>query len=79
MEFGNSHRTDFGRFCHRVIVIISDKHCTFTLHYTSILSNTLCQFLYDAVRADELDTRENRKVDAWEEEHEHGSEKATER
>ena len=24
MEFGNSN---LGRFCHRVIVIISDKHC----------------------------------------------------
>ena len=75
MEFGNSHGPDFGRFCHRVIVIISDRHCTFTLHYTSILSNTLCQFLYDAVRADELDCRENREVDAGEEEYEDRSEK----
>ena len=54
-----------------VTVIISDKHCTFTLHYTSILSNTLCQFLYDAVRADELDCGENGEVDAGQELQEH--------
>ena len=44
-------------------------------HGTYISSNALRQPPYDAVRADELDCRENGKVDAGEQEYEHRPEK----